>query len=91
MNRAELIDALAARSDVSKATADKVLAELLGVIGDTLAAGDKLTLVGFGSFSVGNNAARTGRNPKTGESMAIPASKKPKFTPGATLKAKVNG
>ncbi len=47
---------------------------------------------GLGSLlSVGNNAARTGRNPKTGEAMAIPASKKPKFTPGATLKAKVNG
>lgn len=91
MNRAELIDALAARSEVSKATADKVLTELLAVIGETLVAGDKLTLVGFGSFSVGNNAARTGRNPKTGETMAIPASKKPKFTPGATLKAKVNG
>lgn len=90
MNRAELIDALAARSGLTKATADKVLAELLEIIGETLAAGDKLTLVGFGSFSVGTNAARMGRNPKTGEAMAIPASKKPKFTAGATLKAKVN-
>jgi hypothetical protein len=50
MNRAELIDALAARSDVSKATADKVLTELLAVIGEALVAGDKLTLVGFGSY-----------------------------------------
>lgn len=90
MNRAELIDVVATRSGVTKATADKMLAELLDVIGETLAAGDKLTLVGFGSFSVGVNSARMGRNPKTGEAMAIPASKKPKFTPGATLKAKVN-
>lgn len=89
MNRAELIEALATRSGVTKVTTDKVVAELLDIIGDTLAAGDKLTLVGFGAFSVGTNAARTGRNPKTGEAMAIPASKKPKFTPGATLKAKV--
>lgn len=53
MNRAELIEALATRSGVTKVTADKVVAELLDIIGDTLAAGDKLTLVGFGAFSVG--------------------------------------
>lgn len=91
MNRAELIDALAARSETSKAAADKMLTELLGIISETLAAGDKLNLVGFGSFAVAEIAARTGRNPKTGESMAIPASKKAKFTAGAALKARING
>ncbi|WP_269746043.1 HU family DNA-binding protein [Nitrosospira sp. NpAV] len=90
MNRKELIDALAAKTGSSKADADRALGALLDIISDTLKKGDSLSLVGFGSFEVRKRAARTGRNPKTGEALKIKASKAPAFKAGATLKAAVN-
>lgn len=90
MNRSELIDQLAARTDSTKASADRMLSAFIEVVGETLAAGDKLSLIGFGTFSVADAAARTGRNPRTGKELKIAASKRPKFTAGETLKKKVN-
>lgn len=91
MNRKELIDALATKTGSTKADTDRVLSALLEIISGTLEKGDSLSLVGFGSFEVRKRAARTGRNPKTGEELKIKASKVPAFKAGATLKAAVNG
>jgi len=91
MNRKELIDALAAKTDNSKADADRNIAALIEIITATLKKGDNVALVGFGTFEVRKRAARTGRNPATGEELKIKASKAPAFKPGATLKAAVNG
>ncbi len=90
MNRKELIDVLAEKTDSSKADTERALGALLEVISDTLQKGDSISLVGFGSFEVRKRAARTGRNPKTGEELKIKASSVPAFKPGATLKAAVN-
>ena len=91
MNRKELVDALAAHTQSTKADAERNIAGLLDIISNTLKKGDSLTLVGFGTFEVRKRAARTGRNPKTGEELKIKASKVPAFKPGATLKGLVNG
>ena len=91
MNRKELIDALAAHTQSTKADAERNVAGLLDIISNTLKKGDSLTLVGFGTFEVRKRAARTGRNPKTGEELKIKASKVPAFKAGATLKGLVNG
>ena len=91
MNRKELVDALAAKTDSTKADAERVVGALIDIVSDTLKKGDSLTLVGFGTFEVRKRAARTGRNPKTGEELKIKASKVPAFKAGATLKATVNG
>jgi DNA-binding protein HU-beta len=91
MNRKELIDALAAHTQSTKADAERNVAGLLDIISNTLKKGDSLTLVGFGTFEVRKRAARTGRNPKTGEELKIKASKVPAFKPGATLKGLING
>lgn len=91
MNRKELIDALAEKTNGTKADADRNIAALLEIISGTLKKGGSLTLVGFGTFEVRKRAARTGRNPKTGEELKIKASKVPAFKAGATLKAAVNG
>jgi DNA-binding protein HU-beta len=90
MNRKELIDALAAKTGSTKTVAEQNIAALIEVIGETLANGDNIALVGFGTFEVRARAARTGRNPKTGAELKIAASKVPAFKPGATLKAAVN-
>ena len=90
MNRKELIDALATSTGSSKADADRAIGALLDIISDTLKKGESLSLVGFGTFEVRSRAARTGRNPKTGEELKIKAAKVPAFKPGATLKAEVN-
>ena len=90
MNRKELIDALATKTDSTKTDADRAIGALLEIISDTLKKGDSLSLVGFGTFEVRKRAARTGRNPKTGEELKIKASKVPAFKAGATLKAAVN-
>ena len=90
MNRKELVDELATRTGCSKADAERALGALLEIISDTLKKGDSLSLVGFGTFEVRKRAARTGRNPKTGEELKIKASKAPAFKAGATLKAAVN-
>lgn len=91
MNRQELVEALAAKTDNTKAGAERNVAALIEIITATLKKGDKLALVGFGTFEVRKRAARAGRNPKTGAALKIKASKAPVFKAGATLKAAVNG
>lgn len=91
MNRKELIDALATKTGSTKADAERSIAALLDIITATLKKGDKLALVGFGTFEVRKRAARTGRNPATGAELKIKASKQPAFKAGATLKSAVNG
>lgn len=91
MNRKELVDALAAKTESTKAGAERAVSGLIDIISATLKKGDSIALVGFGTFEVRKRAARTGRNPKTGEALKIKASKVPAFKPGATLKATVNG
>ena len=91
MNKTELIEALAAKCDLSKAAAGRAVDGLTEIIAETLTKGDSVSLIGFGTFSVGNRAARTGRNPKTGAELKIAASKTPKFSAGAKLKSAVNG
>lgn len=91
MNKSELIDALATKCDLTKADAGRAIDGLTEIITETLAKGDTVALIGFGTFSVGDRAARTGRNPKTGAELKIAATKVPKFSVGAKLKAAVNG
>ena len=91
MNRKELIDALASKTDSTKADADRSIAAIIDIVTATLKKGDSISLVGFGSFEVRKRAARTGRNPKTGAELKIKASKVPAFKAGATLKDAVNG
>lgn len=90
MNKSELVDKVAAQANLTKVDASAALDAAVNVIMDAVAAGDTVTLVGFGSFKAAARAAREGRNPKTGESMTIPAGVAPKFSAGATFKAKVN-
>ena len=91
MNKSELIDAIAAQADISKAAAGRALDAAVESITGALKKGDNVALVGFGTFEVRKRAARTGRNPATGETLKIKASKAPAFKAGATLKAAVNG
>lgn len=91
MNRKELISALAAKTGSTKADAEQNIAAFIAVVTETLAAGDDISLVGFGTFEVRERAARTGRNPATGAELKIAASKSAAFKPGAPLKAAVNG
>lgn len=86
MNKAELIDAVAAKADLSKAAAGRALDAALEAITKALKKKDTVTLVGFGTFSVRKRSARIGRNPKTGEEIKIRASKVPGFKAGKTLK-----
>lgn len=86
MNKAELIAAVAAKADVSQKEAGVVVAAVLDEIKDALKKGDKVQLVGFGSFEVREKAARTGKNPRTGEAINIPASKAPAFKAGKAFK-----
>ena len=90
MNKADLIDQVAAKSDLSKAAATKAVDAVVECITKSLKKGDTVTLVGFGTFSVGKRGARTGRNPRTGEQIKIKASKTPKFKAGKGLKDAVN-
>ena len=90
MNKTELIDHIAKTADISKASATRALDALIGAVKTTLKNNDTVTLVGFGTFSVGKRAARTGRNPRTGEEIKINAAKVPKFKPGKALKDAVN-
>lgn len=89
MNKAELIDAMASKAGLTKADAKKALDAFTDVTGNALKKGDKLTLIGFGTFSVSKREARTGRNPRTGETLKIKAKKIAKFKPGAELAKKV--
>ena len=86
MNKVELIAAVAEKAGLSKKDSDKAVAAVLESIVDALASGDKVQLVGFGSFEVKSRAARTGRNPRTKEVVEIPASKVPVFKAGKALK-----
>ena len=86
MNKAELIAAVAAKAGVSQKDAGVVVAAVLDEIKDALKNGDKVQLVGFGSFEVRAKAARTGKNPRTGETINIPASKAPAFKAGKAFK-----
>ncbi len=90
MNKNELISAVAEKSGLTKADAGRAVDSVFSCIEDALKSGDDVRIVGFGSFVVAQRAASTGRNPRTGETINIPASKQPKFRPGAPLKAAVN-
>lgn len=90
MNKSELIEAMAAKADISKSAAGDALEGMLEAVTTTLKKGDSLALVGFGTFSVGSRAARTGRNPRTGETIQIKASKNAKFKAGKALKDALN-
>ena len=90
MNKADLIDRMADAAGISKADAGQALDAMLDGVTAALKGGDKVTLVGFGTFSVSHRAARTGRNPRTGETLQIPAMKAAKFSPGKELKDAVN-
>ena len=90
MNKTELIDAIAAQSDISKAAAGRALDAAVESITGALKNGDSVSLIGFGTFYVGERAARTGRNPRTGKTLEIKAAKSPKFRPGKGLKDALN-
>ncbi len=90
MNKAELIDAVADSADLSKASAGRAVDGAIDAITQALQKGDNVTLVGFGTFSVRHRAARTGRNPRTGEEIQIKASKVPGFKAGKALKDAIN-
>ena len=89
MNKAELIDKISADAEISKKEANAVLDSFTEAIAKTLKKGDKVTLVGFGTFSVSKRAARTGRNPQTGATIKIKAKKVAKFKAGKELAAKI--
>ena len=86
MNKSELIDAIAQSADISKAAAGKALDGMVAAVTEALKSGDTVTLVGFGTFYVGERAERKGRNPKTGEEITIAAAKSAKFRAGKALK-----
>ncbi len=90
MNKVELIAAVAAKAGLSKKDADKAIAAVISSIEETLVKGDKVQLIGFGTFEVRERAARVGRNPQTKEEIKIAASKQPVFKAGAALKKAVN-
>ena len=90
MNKSELIERMADQAGISKTAAGAALDAATEAIKATLKKGGAVTLVGFGAFTVSKRAARTGRNPKTGESIKIKASKAPKFTPGKAFKEALN-
>lgn len=90
MNKAELVAAMAEKANVSKKDAESVLKAFTDVVAEELKKGEKIQLVGFGTFEVSERAARTGRNPQTGAEMKIAASKAPKFKAGKALKDSIN-
>lgn len=93
MNKSELVDVMADKADLSKADAERALNAFTDAVTETLAQDndEKITLVGFGTFSTSERAARTGRNPQTGETINIPATVVPKFKAGKSLKDAVKG
>ncbi len=90
MNKAELIEAMASNAGLSKADAKKALDGFIDATANALKKGDRISLIGFGSFSVSERAARTGRNPQTGKEIQIAAKNVVKFKAGADLQGKVN-
>ena len=90
MNKTELVATVAEQADISKKDAEKVLKAFVDVVTEEMKKGEKVQLVGFGTFEVAERAARTGRNPQTGKTMKIEACKAPKFKAGKALKDAVN-
>ena len=90
MNKSELVEAIVKKADISKKDAEAFLNAFTEEVGKALKKGDKVQLVGFGTFEVAKRAARTGRNPQTGDEIKIAASKAPKFKAGKALKDLVN-
>jgi len=90
VNKSELIDAVAAGADISKAAAGRALDAMIEAVANALKNGDQVNLVGFGTFAVRERAARSGRNPRTGETITIKAAKNPSFKAGKALKDAVN-
>ena len=90
MNKAELVEAVAESADLTKAAASRALDAALDAMTQALKEGDQVALVGFGTFQVKDRAARTGRNPRTGETIEIAAARVPGFKPGKALKDAVN-
>jgi len=90
VNKSELIDSIADSADVSKAAAGRALEATIEAVKKAMKKGDMVTLVGFGTFYVGKRAARTGRNPRTGDTIKIKAAKVPKFRAGKGLKDAIN-
>jgi DNA-binding protein HU-beta len=89
MNKGELVDKIAEKASITKKDADSVLSSLLDVIVEAVASGDKVTLVGFGTFEARDRQAREGRNPSTGKPIKIPATRVPAFSAGKLFKDKV--
>jgi DNA-binding protein HU-beta len=90
VNKADLIEQIAQAAEISKSAAERSLDALVNAVKVSLRKGDDVTLVGFGTFYAGTRAARTGRNPKTGEAVEIKAAKLPKFRAGKALKDAIN-
>ena len=90
MNKTEIVAAISERAEISKQDAEKALKAFTDVVAEELKKGEKVQLVGFGTFEVSERAAREGRNPHTGETMTIAASKAPKFKAGKALKDAIN-
>lgn len=91
MNKSELIAEVAAKAEITKKDADAAVSAVIDTITEALVKGDKVQLVGFGTFEVRERSARTGRDPRTGNNIEIPASKAPAFKAGKALKETVNG
>jgi DNA-binding protein HU-beta len=89
MNKSELVDAIASKADVTKKDADEILSALIDTIIESVSSGDKVTLVGFGTFEARQRQAREGRNPSTGKPIQIPATTVPAFSAGKAFKEKV--
>ena len=90
MKKSDLVDAIAGKAGLPKGQIQQMVDDVFELIADSLAKGEKIDLRGFGTFSVRESAARTGRNPQTGEAISIPARRVPGFKPGKELKEKVN-
>lgn len=90
MNKTELVAAISEKTELTKKDSEKALKALIDVVAEELKKGEKVQLVGFGTFEVAERAAREGRNPQTGETMKIAASKAPKFKAGKALKDMIN-
>lgn len=90
MNKSELIAKVAEKAGITKKDAEKAVAGIFASVQEALVAGDKVQVIGFGTFEVRERAARTGRNPQSGEEIKIPATKSPAFKPGKALKDAVN-
>ncbi|MHC5771159.1 MAG: HU family DNA-binding protein [Nostoc sp.] len=89
MNKGELVDAVAAKTNITKKQTDEIISAFLSVVTEAVANGDKVTLIGFGSFERRERAEREGRNPKTQETMTIPATSVPAFSAGKQFREKV--